>query len=117
MRDLLFKNLTSNEKKRKIISTSEIVDKQGIRSIIHRHFVCAIKEVAGKKMEKPLPYLYVLKNHNTRESKEKFFCKIKGSIFAIYNAKLYQINYMHSLKITLAATPSNLVKYSEGEIA
>jgi hypothetical protein len=108
MRNLLFKNLTSQDRRRKIISSTEIIDKQGVCSIIHRHFVCLVKEVKENKTEKPLPYLYVLKEHNSREQKEKFFCKIKGSVYAISNGRLFLILFMHSLKIDLMAIPQHI---------
>jgi len=113
MRDLLFKNLTSNDKKRRIIASSEIVERDGVRSIIRRHFACLVKELKDSKLQKPLPYLYVLKEHNNKERKERFFCRIKGSIYAVNNGKLFLILFMHSLKIDLSSTPENSVKYSE----
>ena len=113
MRDLLFKNLTSEDKKRKIIASSEVVDKQGVRSIIRRHFVCLVKEIEDSQLQRPMPYLYVLKEHNTREQKEKFFCRIKGSIYAVYNGRLFLILFMHSLKISLSAINADLIKYHE----
>lgn len=115
MRDLLFKNLTSNDKKRKIISSSEILDRQGVHSVIHRHFVCTIKEIQNDKIKRPLPYLYVLKEHNSKEQKERFFCKIKGSLFAISNGRLFLILFMHTLRITLLAIPQDLARYSREE--
>jgi len=108
MRDLLFKNLTSTDKKRRVISSSEIVDKEGIHSVIHRHFVCMIKEVEGNKVSQPAPSVCVIKEHNTKEQKERFFCKIKGSMYALNNKKLFLILFVHSLKINLAAVPQNL---------
>jgi len=110
MRDMLFKNLTSMDKKKRIISSSETVDKQGIRSTVKRHFVCMIKEIEDKDLQPPLPYLYVLKVRNTKEQKEKFFCRIKGSLFAVKQDKLYLVLFMHSLKIDLVALPPDLVK-------
>ncbi len=112
MRDLIFKNITSDDKKRKILVSSEVIDNQGIRSIIHRHFVCVIKEVQDKQISKPSPYLYLLKEHNNREQKEKFFCRIKGSIFAIHKGRVFLILFMHSLKISLMPVPKDLVKYN-----
>lgn len=118
MRDLLFKNLTSEDKRRKVLSSSEIADKEGVRSIIHRHFVCIVKEInpaslnkdeaEDEQMPRPLPYLYMLKRHDTRERKEKFFCRIKGSIYAVSKGRLFLIYFMHSLKITLMPIPQDL---------
>lgn len=118
MRDLLFKNLTSDDRKRRILSSSEIVDKEGVRNIICRHFVCIVKEinpaliaegeVKDDQMPKPLPYLYMLKKHDNKEKKEKFFCRIKGSLYAVNQGRLFLIHFMHSLKITLMPIPQDL---------
>jgi hypothetical protein len=111
MRDLLYKKLTSDDKKRKIISSSEIVDREGMRSVIRRHFVCLVKEIGTQELEKnqkPLLYLYVLKEHYTREQKEKFFCKLKGSIYAVNQGRLFLIIFMHTLRIVLTAVPQDL---------
>ncbi|MBM3245900.1 MAG: hypothetical protein FJZ13_01025 [Candidatus Omnitrophica bacterium] len=113
MRDLLFKNLTSQNKKRKIIASSEITSSQGVRSTIYRHFVFIVKEIKDAKVARPLPYVYVLKEHNAREQKEKFFCRIKGSLYAVNNGRLYLVLFMHSLKINLCATGQDLMNYSQ----
>ncbi|MEK6727271.1 MAG: hypothetical protein AABY28_01175 [Candidatus Omnitrophota bacterium] len=103
MRDLLYKNLTSSDGKKRILASSEIVDKEGVRSIIRRKFVCMVKEIKDNKMgEKPLPYLYVLKERNTFEQKERFYCRLKGSVYAVSGRRLFLILYTHSLKISLA---------------
>ena len=112
MRDLLFKNLTSNDKRRKAISSSEIVDNQGVRSIIRRHLVCIVKEIKDSQAQQPLPYLYILKERNTKEHKERFFCKIKGSVYAVHKGRLFLILYMHSLQINLVTLPQGLMEYS-----
>lgn len=105
MRDLLYRNITSEDKKRKIISSCEVSDAQGVHSVIRRHFICLIKEVAldflGKN--KPVPYVYVVKKRDTLERREKFFCKIKGSTYTVQGDRLFLVFFMHSLNIQLAA--------------
>jgi len=110
MRDLIFKNLTSDDKKRRIIASSETIDKQGVRSIIRRHFVCIVKEVKDGSEMRPLPYLYVLKERSSKERREKFFCRIKGSVYAVSNGRPLLILFMHSLRINLVAVPEDLIK-------
>lgn len=117
MRDLLFKNLTSNDKRRRILVSSEIMDSEGVRRIIHRHFVCIVKEInpASKantdnkdgQEPNPLPHLYMLKKHDNKERKEKFFCRIKGSIYAVGKGRLFLVLFMHSLNITLMPVPQD----------
>lgn len=102
MRDLLFRNLTSDDKKRRVIASSEVAEREGIRSTIHRHFVCIVKEVKdASTVEKPAPYLYVLKESNSKLRLQRFFCRVKSSVFTISKGKIYLILYMHSLKISL----------------
>ncbi|MBN2831331.1 MAG: hypothetical protein JXL82_03530 [Candidatus Omnitrophica bacterium] len=108
MRDLLFKNLTSDDRRKRIISSSEIADKEGVRSIIRRHFICMVKEIKDQGIDKPAPYLYVLKEQNSREQKQRFFCKVKGSICAVNSGRLFLIVFMHSLRIDLVSTPQNV---------
>lgn len=117
MRDLLFKNLTSTDGKRKIIASSEIVDKQGVRSIIRRHFVCMVKKVKSNLADRPLPYLYVLKERNTQEHRERFFCRLKGSIYVISNHRIFLIIFMHSLRINLMGIPEDSQDYAVEDIS
>lgn len=105
MRDLLYRNLTSNDRKRRVIASSEVSVKDGLRSVIHRHFVCIVREINGNDAGRPAPYLYVLKERNSKEKQEKFFCRLKGSILAVYKGKLLLILFMHSLKISLEEVP------------
>lgn len=112
MRDLLFKNLTSSDRKKRIIASSEVTENAGLRSIIQRHFICMVREVKDNKIDRPKPYLYVLKEHNRRAQREKFFCRIKGGIYAISEKRVFLILFMHSLKITLTAIPDNVMEGS-----
>lgn len=104
MRDLLYKNLTSSARGRKIITSSEVTDKEGIHSVVRRHFTCIIKQVQGAEVAAPRPYLFVLKETNTREKREHFFCKVRGSLLAINKGKLLLISFAHSLNIELTAS-------------
>jgi hypothetical protein len=113
MRDLLFRNLTSLDRKRKILSSSEIFDKSGIRTVVRRHFVYMVKQLPeGEKFQKQPPYMFILKERNTKERVEKFFCRMKGSVYAVSGGKAYLITFMHSLKICLTSIPEGMMKYT-----
>ncbi|MCK9429988.1 MAG: hypothetical protein M0R17_08280 [Candidatus Omnitrophica bacterium] len=103
MRDLLYKNLTSADRSRRVIASSEITDKEGVHSVVRRHFACMVRQVEKADTEKPAPYLYVLKERNTRQKCEHFFCKIKGSLLAVNKGKLFLIVFVHTLSIRLTA--------------
>ncbi|MFA5311021.1 MAG: hypothetical protein WC355_01740 [Candidatus Omnitrophota bacterium] len=110
MRDLLFKNLTSSDHKKRIICSSEVSEKQGVHSVIRRHFICMVKEINNQDMgmDKPQSCLYVLKERDSKEQKQKFFCKVKGSIYAVNGDKLFLIVFMHSLRIDLVSAPQSV---------
>ncbi|MGA2774670.1 MAG: hypothetical protein ABSE81_01225 [Candidatus Omnitrophota bacterium] len=102
MRDLLYKNLTSDDKRRKIISSSEISDKEGVRSAIHRHFIWIVKEVSiGDVRTKPTSSIYIIKEKINRECKQRFICRIKGGLYVTVRNKVFLVMYVHSLKIYL----------------
>lgn len=112
MRNLLFKNLTSNDKRKKIIVSSEIVHKKGVRSVTRRHFVCLIKEVKGDKIIAPAPYVYVLKEHNSKSQTGRFFCKIKGNMHITVDERIFLIVFMHTLRINLELVPEGAKKHT-----
>ncbi len=109
MRDLLYKNLTYPNRGRKIIASSEIADKAGVHSVVRRHFAYIVKPIQGTDVFKPQPYLYVLKERNTKEKRQHFFCKIKGSVLAENKGNLFQILFVHTLNVDLTAS----IKLSE----
>ncbi len=112
MRDLLFRDLTSFDRKRKILASSEIFDKSGVRTIVRRHFIYMVKELpAGTKIAKPIPATFICKERNTKEKTEKFFCRIKSSLYVVSGGKVFFITFMHSLRICLTAIPDSLMKY------
>jgi len=117
MRDLLFKNLTSQDKRKRIIASSEVVDDAGVRSIIRRHLICLVKEVnpqrQNERIRKFAPCLYILKQENTKEQKKKFICRIKGSVYAVNNGRLFLILFTHSLRINLISLTTGLDGVSE----
>ncbi len=105
MRDLLFKNLTSSSRGRKIITSSEVADKEGVHSVVRRHFTCIVKQLKSVDAPKPQPYLFVLKERSSKERREHFFYKIKGSLLAVNEGKILLILFAHSLSVELTASP------------
>ena len=104
MRDLLYKNLTFPSRGRKIIASSEIADKEGVHSVVRRHFAYIVKPVESSDEIKSQPYLYIRKERNTKQKREHFFCKLKGSILAVNQGRLLHILFIHTLNVELTAT-------------
>ncbi len=93
--------------------SSEVVDKDGVRTIVRRHFIYYAKEIDDNQVVKHSPYLFVLKERNTKEKKEKFYCRMKGSVYAVCQGRLFFVQFMHSLKISIVAIPKETMKYCE----
>ena len=99
MRDLVFKNLTSSDRRKKVISSCETVQRQGVRTTIRRHFICKVIEITGGIKKRPLPQVYVRRTCNHVYQKESYFCRMKASLFAKSNGRLFLILFGHSIKI------------------
>lgn len=101
MRDLVFKNLTSIEKKRRILTTSEVIENKGVQTRIRRSFIYIVKNADEVKSALPEPRLSVLKIKDSCSGKEKFFCRVKGGLYLSNNNKLLFVVFSHSLSINL----------------
>ena len=103
MRDLVFKNLTSKDRTKKILSAKEIINENGILTRIQKHLIYIVREATeedskNKKIENEL---FITKEKKSNQKKESFFVKMKGGMYTNCNNKLFVINFLHSLKIEL----------------
>ena len=103
MRNLLFKNITSRDKRQKVLSSSELTEQDGLRTNVSRHLVCRVLEVAKAEAFLPTPALYVVKKRDTEFNTEAFYCQIKGKMYLTTENKLYLVSFIHSLRIRLKA--------------
>ncbi len=102
MRDLLLKNLTSLNRGRKVLLTREVFEENGVKTKIHRSFVYLVRNSEQAPNIDNQRKIYVLKYHNSQEQTDKFFCRIKGSIFAVANEKTYVITFLNSFKLEMS---------------
>ena len=103
MRNLVLRNMTSLEKRRRILSSQEISERDGIRTFIRRNFIFQATETDIQEESPDRTKVYILKYHNSDEQKDKFLFRLKGSIYAVSNDKVYLITYIHSFKLELKA--------------
>jgi len=106
MRDLVFKNLTSQDKRKRVLWASETINEDGILTKIHKYLIYIIKEAKKDEVHKnEKPEVYVLKQRNTKEKTERFQIKMKGAIYCLAKEKCYFISFCHTLKIDLCQAP------------
>jgi hypothetical protein len=108
MRDLVFKNLTSLDKRRKVLWASETITEDGILTKIHKYLIFIVKE-SKKEDVRPTqqPEIYVIKHRDTHVKTEKLQIKMKGSIYCLSKQKYFYITFCHTLKIDLSPAPQN----------
>ncbi|MFH1191745.1 MAG: hypothetical protein V1670_06075 [Candidatus Omnitrophota bacterium] len=85
------------------------MDKEGVHSVVRRHFTYIIKQIATPEVIPDGSYLYVIKVRDTQQKREHFFCKLKGSVLTINKGRLFLISFVHTLNIELTAS----IKLSE----
>lgn len=102
MKNLYFRNITSDNRRQRILSSSELSESAGMRTAINRHLVCRIYDVEKAGLPLPRPTLYVLKKQDKKEKVEIFYCRIKGSMYFALKNKLCLISFINSLRIQLS---------------
>lgn len=104
MRELLIKNITSKDKKRKLVSCLETKQEDGVNTRILRHFVCLIKEADTDLKYHSTPSLYVVKEQSSQRLQEKFYCRIKGGFYLVdEQGRNVVFLFLHTLKVVLTA--------------
>ena len=101
MRNMLFKNITSEDRRQRVLASSEFIEQKGIRSCVHRHLVCRIGEMPRANEVLPRPTLYVVRKQDRKSSLEHFYCRIKGQMYLATDEKVYLVSFIHSLRIEL----------------
>jgi hypothetical protein len=111
MREFLFKNITSGDKKRKDLFVSETVERNGIKTITKRHSIYIIdnlnkfnniEELSEWKKNIDLnnkKHVFVVKRHDTKEKKDTFICDVVGKFYAVTDCSVYTITFKHSFEV------------------
>lgn len=102
MRDMVFKNLTSQDKKKRVLWASETINEDGILTKIHKYLIYIVREVKKEEAHKTdKPEIFVVKHRNTKDKTEKFQIKMKGSIYCLAKERCFFVTFCHTLKIDL----------------
>lgn len=117
MRELLFKNMTSQDKKRKDLYVSETVSRDGVVTTTQRHSTYILnacnkfntlekmtewKNKIDLKTEKR--HIFVIKKRDTKTNKYMFICDVVGRFYAVSGFDIYSIAFKHSFEIDFLYT-------------
>ena len=117
MREVLFKDLTSVNDKKKDILLREIFQKDGIVATTERRYFYFIKDITplenGADIEKWIEeknkalarskrrHFHILKEHSDEHGEERLVCKVAGTFYAIIGGKIYTVAFLHAFKVIL----------------
>ncbi len=112
MRDLLFKNITSENKKRKDLYVTETVDRNGVTTTTQRHSIYIVgacnkfntleelaewKNTTGLKANKR--HVFIVKKRDSKLNKDMFICDVVGRFYAVTGCDIYSIAFKHSFEV------------------
>lgn len=116
MRQLLFKNLTSQNTRRRILSICETVSHNGTKLMIQRRNTYTLKSRIHiksasdvKKLEatygNQAPFsdrrLHLIRKYNQKTGENKLFCRAHGLLYIVMNDDVLLIAFTNSLKISM----------------
>ena len=116
MRELVFKNLTAPAAKKRDISVEEITEKNGVISSTKKrsiYFVRGIHKIKSrrelekwvdtrrKNMDLNKKFFHILRNYSEKNKEDRLICKMRGSFYIISGQSVYNIVFVHAIKIIL----------------
>lgn len=117
MREILFKNLTAEDYKKRDTLITEVVEGDGVIAKIERrckYFVTnmkrfdktiSIEEISNacppdKKADKR--DYFILRKKDDDSGDDILICKVLGTLFAVVDSYLFSVVYLHTVKIRLS---------------
>jgi len=104
MREIVFKNFTSSDNRKKSTSATEILRHQNILVESCRETRYLVKNsITNPRLLKnhllKKPEVFISRNFDTHDKTKKFSWKIKGEMFINYDSKIFPVNYEHSFTL------------------
>jgi len=116
MRELIFKNLTIPTSRKRDVSVEEIAERNGLvssttkRSMYFirgsrrikssdelKHWVDRRRKDAGLNKK----FFHILREYSDHDKEDKLTCKMRGSFYVISGESVYNIVFVHAIKIKI----------------
>ena len=101
MKEIAFKNLTSAERKRKIISLRETTERDGCSIASQKTLVYMVSHQSGKVRNIERPEYHIGKSYDSITKEERFSLRVKGTSYVVQDSNLLKVDFCHSLKIDI----------------
>ena len=117
MREVIYKNLTSINLRKKDIVLKEVFERNGVVAKTERRCFYFIRDVTHLGGEGDLQKwlsdqnnvemmnkrnFHILKEHSDLLGEDKIICKIVGTFYAVLDKDVYTIGFLHSFKVSFA---------------
>lgn len=115
MRELLFRNVVSQNKKRRELLLSEHLEKDNFIHHVEKKMVYIIKEALefndpldlekflNQKEKQEIPaQTFIVRSRNTREKMDKFIHKITGDQYVVTKDKIFVLKVLRYVKKTVS---------------
>jgi hypothetical protein len=114
MREVVYKNLTSANSRKKDIFLQEVFEKDGVTAKTERRCFYFIKDITHLDQPDDLQkwlgkqgganpvnkrQFYIFKQHTDATGEDRLICKILGNFYAVVNNSVYTIAFLHSFKV------------------
>ena len=114
MREVVFKNILSNNSRVKNILLKEVFERDGVLAKTERRCFYYVKDITpinevenlkkwvdGKNAVEALGkrHFHIFKEHNDAHLEDKLICKIIGTFYAIVSNNVYTVAFLHSFKV------------------
>lgn len=102
LKEIVFKNASSCDRKRRIFCTSIINKKENILTRTERKYVYIIKKLNRLESTIVMPaQIYIRNEQNSFSSSRKYTYLIKGSLLAGNREEVFLVKFAHSLHIEI----------------
>lgn len=114
MREVIFRNLTSSNSRKKDIVLKEVFEKDGVIAKTERRCFYFIRKIDHLSQDSTLDKwvssheggrspntrrFHILKEHNDKVNEDRVICRIEGEFFAVVNMTVYTIGFLHYFKV------------------
>ncbi|NQT46534.1 MAG: hypothetical protein HQ593_03510 [Candidatus Omnitrophica bacterium] len=116
MRELIFKNLTSNDHKKRDIRVQEIIQKDDLVARTERRSIYFVRKKThiettedlktftsdpGQIHDSDKKHFFILKEHNSSNGRDMILCKVRGTMHVVVGDDIFTITFFHTYKIDM----------------
>ena len=116
MREIVFKDSTSNDHRTRDLLVSEILERNGMIMSTERHCVYVIKDRApvnslenlkkaaqfqfGKEAVKTRQF-HVFKKRDSKTGMSELICRVEGMLYVVIKKEIFTVGFSHSFRVAM----------------